>query len=224
VDEQHRAGPFALASSPERARIRAATMELVVEHGYEETTAEMVVARAGVSLAAFKRDFADLRDCCTRVYLANIDEFDRAVFGAGDRQEGWRNRLRAAAYAAARYVRDRPLETRFDMIQMLSAGEIAQAYRDRYVQRTVDLIDEGRMELDDPESLSRAVAVGAFGSIYEFLLKELHDRDEVGSAEDFVPELMYIAVRPYLGHEAARQELTIPPPPEPIPEPVEREA
>jgi len=31
---------------------------------------------------------------------------------------------------------------------------------------------------------------------------------------ELVPELMYGAVRPYLGEEAARRELTIPPPPD----------
>jgi hypothetical protein len=39
-------------------------------------------------------------------------------------------------------------------------------------------------------------------------------------AEDVVPDLMFVAVRPYLGHEAAREELSIPPPRDPDLEPV----
>jgi AcrR family transcriptional regulator len=188
-------------------------MQLVVERGLEETTVEMVMERAGVDRDRFDRDFSDLRDCCIKVYVANIDEFDRIVFGAADRQTGWRNRLRAAAYAAARYIQSRPLETRFDMVEMLAVGDLAQAYRDRYMGRIVDLIDEGRTELEDPDSVSRDVAVSVFGSVYEFLLKELHGRQGELDAESFVPELMYISVRPYLGHEAAAEELKIPPPP-----------
>jgi hypothetical protein len=39
-------------------------------------------------------------------------------------------------------------EAHFNFIEMLEGGEEAQAYRDRYVQRIVDLIDEGRGGLD----------------------------------------------------------------------------
>ena len=189
-------------------------MELVNERGFEQTTIEMVVERAGVDQATFTRDFTDLRDCCMQVYIANIEEFDRVVFEAADRHERWRDRLRAAAYAAARSIEAQPLQTRFDMVQMLVVGDLAQAYRDRHLGRIVDLIDEGRQELDDPESLTRDVAVGVFGSIYQSLLKQTYGRRDLGSPETFVPDLMYIAVRPYVGHEVAREELTIPPPAE----------
>jgi AcrR family transcriptional regulator len=207
-----RAGPFSAAGSPARARLRDAAMELVVERGYEGVTLEMVLERAGVNGAGGSHDFADLRDLCTQIYLANIGEFDRLVFAAADRHREWRERLRAAAYTAAAYVRDRPLETRFDMIQMLQAGPTAQALRDRYVARIVDLIDEGRGELDDPDSVSRSVAEGVLGAIYGYVVKELQAGRGTDEATEMVPELMYIAVRPYVGHEAAREELTIPQP------------
>ncbi len=191
-----------------RARVRDAVMELVVERGFEETTVEMVIERAGVGPAEFESQFDDLRECCMAIYRDNIEEFNEEVFGAAAIGDRWRDRLRAAAYTAARYIDARPIQTRFDMIQMLGVGDMAQAYRDRYLGRIVDLIDEGRKELADPESVSRDVAIGVFGSIYQFLLKELHDRRDRVTAESFVPQLMYIAVRPYLGHDAAREELT----------------
>ena len=99
------------------------------------------------------------------------------------------------------------------MIQMLGVGDMAQAYRDRYLGEIVNLIDEGREELPDPDSMSRDVAIGVFGSIYQFLLRELEGGREPVTAESFVPQLMYIAVRPYLGHDAAREELTVEAPP-----------
>lgn len=194
-------------------------MALIVEQGFEQTTVEMVVERAEVDRATFDSEFEDLRDCCMKVYLANIEDFNEAVFGAADRESAWRDRLRAAAYTAARYIEARPIQTRFDMIQMLTVGDTAQAHRDRLLGRIVDLIDEGRGELDEPESMSREVAVGVFGSIYQFLLKELHGNPEYGEAgteapplDSFVPQLMYIAVRPYLGHEAAAEEISLGPP------------
>jgi AcrR family transcriptional regulator len=187
-------------------------MTLVVERGFELTTIAAVIERARVPAALFEREFTDLADCCLQIYLANVAEFDRHVFASADGPAPWRDRLRATAYAAARYVRDRPLETNFDMTQMVTAGELAYAHRDRYVRRIVDLIDEGRTELDDPDALGRAAAEAAFGSVYGLLSKQLRDGGATKTAEEFVPELMYIAVLPYLGPEAAAEELHIPPP------------
>ena len=184
-------------------------MAEIVEHGFGETTVEMVCERAQVGLPDFEQSFSDLRDCCYKIYLANIDEFDRIVFSAVEEAVGWRNRLRASAYAAIGYIQRRPVEARFNLIQMLTVGEMAQVFRDRYVERIIDLIDEGRQELDDPESMTRDVATGIFGSIYEFLVKQFHDGSDIGQLDDHIPELMYLAVRPYVGHETAREELTI---------------
>jgi hypothetical protein len=146
--------------------------------------------------------------------VANIAEFDRLVFGAVERADGWLDRLRAAGWAATRYLRDRPLESRFNFIEMLEGGEEAQVYGDRYVLRIVDLIDEGRYQLPDPDSHGKDLAQTTFGSNYEFLARKFQQGEDGTTMERYVPELMFIAVQPYLGAEEARAELSIPPPPE----------
>ena len=172
----------------------------------------MVIERAEVGAMTSRASSAISEGAASRSIVRTSRTSTRRSSAAavGDR---WRDRLRAAAYAAARYIDARPIQTRFDMIQMLGVGDMAQAYRDRYLGRIVNLIDEGREELPDPDSMSRDVAIGVFGSIYQFLLKELHDRRAPVTAESFVPQLMYIAVRPYFGHDAALEELRVEPPP-----------
>jgi hypothetical protein len=81
------------------------------------------------------------------------------------------------------------------------------------LRRIIDLIDAGRVELDDPGSVPREIAAGAFGSVYEFLVKQFHDGADVTQLESHVPDLMYLAVSPYVGNEAAREELSMPAPP-----------
>jgi len=196
------------------ARIREAVVDLVIESGYASLELEAIAARAGVEPAELERRFAGKEECCLQVYEANIADFDQLVVGAYLRHERWRDALRAAAYAAATYLRDHPREVQYGEIQMREGGEMAQARRDAYLRRIIDLIDAGRGELDDPDSLNRGVAEGALGAVYGYLLKELQRGSGTRSAVDMVPELMYIAVRPYLGHEAAREELAIPPPPD----------
>jgi AcrR family transcriptional regulator len=196
----------------ERARLRVAVIELVVEHGCDRTSVEMIVARAGVGRDAFEREFTDFNACLIDAYLVQADEFDRRMQASVAAEESWRDGLRAAAYAAAAFVHERPQEVLFGGMGLQQAGPEVQAYRADRLQRLVDLIDAGRGELDDPDSLNRSVAEGILGSIFETMVKGLHD-GAIGNPEAFIPDLMYIAVRPYLGHEVAREELDIPPPP-----------
>lgn len=198
-----------------RERIREALLDLVFAHGTEAVTVETVVERAGVGRAEFDREFAGKEDLYLQVFNEISSGFERDLDAAYEAGECWRDGLRAAAYFAARFFRDRPRETAFGTMQMFAAGEVAQGYRERELRHFVDLIDRGRQELDDPDSISRGVAESVFGSIYEMLLAKLRAGEGTGAALDFVPDLMYVAVRPYFGHEVALEELTIPPPPEP---------
>jgi len=198
----------------ERDRIFAATLDLVSERGHEGVTAEDIAARAGVDGAAFERLFADRERLYVTLFEKLADEFEEDVLAAFRAHDAWRDSLRACAYAAARWLRDHPREIGFGVFQMLAAGDLAQVHRERQLQRMVDLIDLGRQELDDPDSMGRGVAEGVIGSIYGLLVKELQEGEGVAAGEGYVPEMMYMAVRPYLGHEVAREELSIPPPPE----------
>jgi AcrR family transcriptional regulator len=213
ADPARQRGPVTeVARSPVRDRIAAAVLDLVTAGGPEAASVEAVVERAGVTREQYHLHFADSADCYVQLFWQFTADFDRAVFGGFDSACAWRDRLRTAAYGAARYMRDHPRETEFGITQMFAAGEMAQAYRERHLQRLVDLVDAGRQELPDPNSMTRAVAEGALGSIYETVSKQLQEGRGTRSATDFVPELMYLAVRPYLGHEIAREELRIPPP------------
>jgi hypothetical protein len=49
------------------------------------------------------------------------------------------------------------------------------------------------------------------GAIAQLMARN-SERDDPRDPVAAVPEMMYLAVRPYLGEEAARRELTIPPP------------
>ncbi|HVY97204.1 MAG TPA: TetR/AcrR family transcriptional regulator [Solirubrobacterales bacterium] len=201
-------------AASEREALAVAVVDLMAADGYEALSPEALAARAGVETEAFERHFASVQDAVLQVYWQHTDEFTELLLATYEGEGRWRDRLRAAAYAAARWIRDNPTVVRFGTVRMFSAGLMAQAQRESHLQRLVDLIDGGRQELEDPDSVGRGVAESVFGSIYEFLVREVQGGSGTRAAESFVPELMYIAVRPYLGHEAAREELTIPAPPE----------
>ena len=210
-ESAHKLDPEPAAA--QRDRLCEAMFELVLELGYEAVTVQGVCDRVGLDTAAFECHFADKGDCCLQIYTTNNERFGEQVYNAYAEHEQWRDSLRAAAYAAARFLAEHPREVRFNVIAILAAGPMAQTERDIYLQALVGLVDAGRSELDDPDSISRSVAEGVVGSIVERMLRDVNRRGDAEDAEAVVPELMYIAVRPYMGHENARQELSIPAPP-----------
>ncbi|HVC08271.1 MAG TPA: TetR/AcrR family transcriptional regulator [Solirubrobacterales bacterium] len=208
------ANPGPLSAGP-RERLATAAIDLVLERGYEATTVEALIERAGVDLAEFERHFSDKEDCILTVVDEGVERFRFAVFAAYEQHELWRDRLRAAAYAAARWVRDNPSYIAYSTMMMNDATALARTHRDMALQMFAEIVDAGRQELDDPDSVAPETALSVIGSIYELLQRELGSGRSTAAAEEFVPGLMYIAVRPYLGHEVALEELNLPPPPEP---------
>ena len=196
-----------------RQRIADAMIDLVLEQGYESVDEQAIIARAGLSAEQFHQHFAGKEQCFIEVYEEHVQHFIDQVYGAYEGPGEWRERLRAAAYAAVRFMREYPREIRFGTFNILTASELARAHREQNMERLVDLIDDGRGELSDPDSMSRAEAQALIGSIVARMNSRLKE-GTVRAPEQFVPELMYLAVLPYLGREAAEEELEIPPPPE----------
>lgn len=201
-------------SAGERARLAAAVVAVVGSRGFEASSVDAVLERAELDGEAFARHFADLQQCCSQIYAGFVDDFNRFVFGEilASGADRWRDRLRVAAYAAARFFADHPDEVRFSVTGILGAGEMVQVQRERHLSLMVDFVDAARAELAEPASMSRAAAESTVGSIFGFLLKEVNVHGDARSAEALVPELMYIAVLPYFGEDAAREELTLPAP------------
>ena len=202
--------------SEEWSRLCAALVDLSVERGYEQVSEGDVVARAGLRRADFDRYFADRQDCCLQAFAAINEGLAAHIRGVEEdhREESWRDRTRAIAYAILRYFQAHVREFQFGVLELPKAGPLALTRQAEALGLFVDLIDPGREELDEPDSLTRATAEVVVGSVFDSFAKRLPeiDPDEI---EGLVPELMYIAVLPYCGTEAAQEELTIPPPPPP---------
>lgn len=195
----------------ERDRIARALVELVGTRGYRETGLVDVLAAAGVDETAFRRHFADKEEC----FLAVWDELTLAhgalAARAFESDRPWRERMRAAAWITLDYLQTDLCRTRFLVLEVLNAGELAQAHRDLAIVAQVEWIDAGRRELPDPDSVGRATAEHIAGAINEMLIRKTRSGEILQGAQ-VMRELMYMAVRPYLGEEAARAELTMPVP------------
>jgi AcrR family transcriptional regulator len=194
-----------------REQFMRAMLDLTYERGYDAVSVEDIVERAGATRRDFSAIFASKEYCAVAVLDELANDSLQMVQAAYDREAQWPDSLRAAAHAMARWIVENPKGVRFGMVDMLWAGELAKATRDSFFRHYSRMVDGGRAVAKDPESIPPFTAEGTIGSISEMLARRVQ-RGQADNPYDFIPELMYLAVLPYLGEEAARRELTMPAP------------
>lgn len=141
---------------------------------------------------------------------AGTDELLARAGAAFAAREGWREQLRAVAYEMRDFLREDPERARVMVVESFSAYERSRQIREGGMAALAALIDLGRAELADPESVPAKTAELTAGAVYN----RIHTAIEAGEplTDEMVRELMYTAVRPYMGREAALAELELPRP------------
>jgi AcrR family transcriptional regulator len=199
------------AGAEQRERIRAAIVELTFERGVVGLSITDVCGRAGVGPAEFDLHYADLEDCFCQTLQEQTDELLVRVAAKFVPELPWRERLRAVAYEMLRFLREEPRRARMMTVEVLFAGPRAQLIRDRGMQALIELIDQGRAEPAAPDSLTRFTAETLGSAVYQ-RMKEAIEPGEYERLDELLPDLMYATVLPYLGPEAALEELHRRPP------------
>lgn len=195
---------------PARERIVGAMVALVATHGYAETSVEYVCERARARRSHFERCFAGKEDCFLCAHDELSDELCERVESAHAAASSWHDSVWAAGWAAMRFLQEDPLRARFLIVEVSGVGVGGQRRRDRFLQRLADILDGGREELEKPGAVSRCTAEIVAGAIYGTVVSKI----EFGClerSEDFLAELVYMAVLPYLGSQAAEDELLVQP-------------
>jgi AcrR family transcriptional regulator len=193
-------------ADPDRIKIERALVELVAEKGSTKVSLDQLLDRAGVDREAFAGSFADVQECLERTWERMTDEHVALVESTAAAEDSWRDGLRAAAYAALRFHQEDPVRARFFLLEVLAAGEFAQRRRELMMNAFIDLVDSARRELPDPESVPRSEAEAIVGAIYGAAVGGMKGGG-IEKLPELVPQLLYIAVLPYLGAEAAEEEL-----------------
>ncbi len=200
--------PSELISAVQRERLLAAMLRATAELSYREVSVQDVLERAGVSRPTFYEHFENKEDC----FLAAFDRaaghlrqrLERAADGPG--AESWRDRLRLGLEELLRFVAEEPDAAMSLVVDGRAACPAALERRDELLDHFASCIDsQVRAEASGPAPSSIA-AVGIVGGIENLLYTRLNrgETDDLGS---LLPPLMYFAVLPYEGQEAASEEL-----------------
>lgn len=208
IEREERPGASAAAKRERKALVKA-MVEICDERGYREATPALVAAKAGLDRDVFWRHFESVEDCFLALWDVAFEDIGEKLLVAYQSQGEWRARLRAAAHELMRLLRKRSYPVaRVLTLNSDLAGRRATKRRDQFLRSFSALIDAGRYEAEDPDSVppetAFALAAGVHHAVYA---RYATGRDN--ELADLVPQLMCLIVTPYLGHEAGLAELEL---------------
>jgi AcrR family transcriptional regulator len=203
--------PTDLVTAIQRERILAAILRATAELGYREMNVQDVLVRAGVSRPTFYEQFDNKEHCFLTAFDAAAANLRRRVDGAASATEGsWRERLRAGLEELLRFVAEEPDAAATLVVEARAACPEALSRRDELLDHFAAGLDRNvRSELPDGVTPSAISAAGVVGGVEALLYSRLN-REEAGELDSLLPSLMYFAVLPYEGHDAAAEELAVP--------------
>jgi hypothetical protein len=139
-----------------------------------------------------------------------IEQLCGLVRRAFDGPSSWHDRIWAAGLAAMRYFREDPVRAHFLVAEANGGDSDSRERRDRILRGLADLLDDGRGGVERRGAMSRCTAEITAGAVYGTMLAKI-EGGAIERGEEFLPELVYVAVMPYLGSRVAEDELAVQP-------------
>lgn len=188
--------PLDLGRQRQRQRIIDAMIESCAEKTYSATTITDIVARARISRTTFYKQFEDKRDCFDGAVSHCIEQLREAAAAAHSPDDAPADATRKAATAVIEAMAARP-----GLAQLLTGDAIAvePMVVELYRKATIPALEVlWSANGDKPEAYTDPRL--AFGQAQVLILNQI----AIGRPErlpELVPEIVYLAVSPFGGHE-----------------------
>ncbi len=176
--------------------------------GFEATTVADVVEIAAVSEETFYGMFEDKQACFLEAYDAVIDVLVAHVTSAFEAAAGepWPDRIAAGLRALVQLLAIEADIARMAMVEVTAAGDDA---RERYraaLGRFTPFLEEGRAYSGQGDELPPDTARFAIGGATSMIFDEIR-AGRGPELERILPDLVFAVLMPYLGPEAAEDEM-----------------
>lgn len=188
-----------------RERILEGMLEAVGREGYEQTTVQDAIDAAGLYRQAFYDSFSGKEDCYLQALDAGLAWVESAMReSATGEAADWRGQMRGSLRGLLGFLDARPRIGRALLVEVHAAGLQAVERRTAAMARAAGLVDLARADgdADAPAISAEAVVAGILAVLHTRLAGERESGFRL-----LLPELMYLAVLPYFGAEAAAEEL-----------------
>jgi AcrR family transcriptional regulator len=200
--------PRAYVVRSQRERLLEAMVRAAAAKGYEATTVADVIEMAGVSRATFYEMFEDKSSCFLEAYDAVIDVLVAHVTSAFESaaEEPWPEQIAAGLGGLVELLAAEADIARMAMVEVTAAGDDA---RERYraaLARFTPFLEEGRTYSGQGEALPPDTARFAIGGATSMIFDEIR-AGRGPNLERILPDLVFAVLMPYLGPEAAENEM-----------------
>jgi AcrR family transcriptional regulator len=193
----------------QRARMLAATVQVVGELGYEKMSVARVTARAGVSRRTFYDLFVDREECFLAAFGDAVERARVLACEAAGVERDWRSRVRAGLAALLQLFAEEPLAGRVLVVDALKGGPVVLECRAGVVAELIAVVEGGRAQVRGGREVAPLTAEGVVGAVLAVVHARLSGVGG-GSLSELLNPLMAMIVRPYLGAAAAEKELERP--------------
>jgi AcrR family transcriptional regulator len=192
--------PPDIGRQAQRQRILDAMIESCAEKTYAATTITDIVARAHISRTTFYKHFEDKRACFDAALDYCIGELRQVAAAAQSPDDPPADAARKASRAVLEALAARP-----GLAQLLTGDAIAvdPVVIERYRRATLPALEalwgkDGRNQTHTDPRL-------AFGQAQVLILNQIAS-GKTERLPELLPEIVYLAVSPYAGHEEALEQ------------------
>lgn len=185
-----------------------AMVRMSAAKGYEATTVADVVEYAGVSSETFESMFADKEACFLEAYDAVFDVVIAHVTAAFEAasDEPWPERIAAGLGALIELLAMEADIARMAMVEATAAGDDARERYRAMFTRFTPFLEEGRTYSGQAEELPADTARFAVGGAASLIFDEVR-AGRGPELKRILPDLVFAVLMPYLGPEAAEDEM-----------------
>jgi AcrR family transcriptional regulator len=197
--------PRAFVVQNQRERILSAVGDVVSVAGYRDMSVEDVIVTAGISRRTFYEHFKNKQDAFLAAYDAVLLQLLSLVQDAIEQEQTFTARMRAGLSAFLDFLAREPGFARMCIVEALAAGPDAIARRNGAMAAFAALISDNAHELGTPVEPQPLTAETIVGGIYEVVYTRIV-RGDIRQLPGLLPDLLYPALLPYEGKEAAISE------------------
>jgi AcrR family transcriptional regulator len=196
--------PIDIGEQSQRQRILDAMIDSCAEKTYAATTITDIVARAHISRTTFYKHFDDKRACFDAAIERCIEQLEEAAASAHSPEDAPPEAVRKAAAAVLQTLAAQP-----GLAQLLTGDAIAVEPRvvECYRKATIPAIEALWSRAGEPAKAHTDPRI-AFGQAQVLILNQIAT-DRADHLPDLLPEIVYLAVSPYGGHEEALRQSRI---------------
>lgn len=193
--------PRVFVAENQRERLLNGVVEAVAERGYNAATIASITAAAKISRRTFYEYFEGKEDCFLAAYEMIEAHVLDSMLTAPGAQEPWPERVRTRLAALLDVLSRDSAVSRCFLIEPLAAGgEVAARYRE-----AMQLLAETLRPEPAPTELDMEVRDQALiGGIATLIVRRLNAGGT--SLRGLLPDLVELALAPYLGREEAKRQ------------------